>query len=512
MPSTKPASTPKSSPPDNPAENHFLHKLLHPESVAFYGANEDPITTMGTIQMLNLLDQGYPGRVYPVHPRLEEVLGLPAYKNIADVPEVPDLAFLVLPTRVIPQVLEELGQKGVDRAIMVTAGFREVDNAAGEREIARIADKYGIRFTGPNVIGAFNSHVDPADPTAFFNTTWVHYPGKQGNVSIATQSGTFACHTFFLVERLGVHLSKTISIGNEANVDICDCMEYLRDDPTTDVICLYIEELKRGDLFLRLAREITPVKPIIAIYVGGTAGGARAVNSHTGSMAGNDEVFDAAFAQTGIRRVYTMEEMMETAALFSTYVPRGVIPEGRKLGIITNSGGTGATMSDLASRLGLVLPEFSPKLQQRLARKLPHTAGYRNPLDFTFAINPELFFDSVPRQVFRSGEVDAIIEYGAFGSDFFQYGSFGQTFLDTAEAKEKFTQYNQLQDAVLDRVAKYPEKFHTPVAYINLMGLDDDIVVTLREKGLVVYQMPDQAVRAMAHLVEYGIFRRACGK
>ncbi|MHA1732782.1 MAG: acetate--CoA ligase family protein [Promethearchaeota archaeon] len=494
-------------------EDHFLHKILHPRSIAFYGANDDIIGTMGTFQMLNLLDQGYPGKVYPIHPRLDEVLGLKAYRNIADVPEVPDLAFLVLPTRVIPQVMEELGEKGVDRAVMVTAGFREVGDEDGERRLKEIADRYGIRFVGPNCIGVFNTHLDPSNPGAFMNTTWVHYPGVQGNVSIATQSGTFACHIFMVADELGFKMSKAVSVGNEANIDICDCMEYFRDDPTTDVILLYIEEVKRGRRFLELAREISPRKPIVAMYVGGTSGGARAVASHTGSMAGIDEVFDAAFSQAGVQRVYTFQELLATAALFSDYAPRGVFPKGRRLAVVTNSGGTGASMSDLATRLGFQIPDFSEKLQRNLAKKLPPTAGYSNPVDFTFALNPETYFDGVPRQIYRSGEVDAIVAYGAFGPDFFrQMGPFGSEYVNSPEGQKGMADYNEMLGAILNRISRYPEKFGVPVAYINPMGMSDGIGAKLRERGIPYFRYPDQAVRAMYHLANYGVFRnsRAC--
>ncbi len=464
---------------------------------------------MGTIQLLDLIDQGYPREnIYPIHPRLDTVLGLKAYKSIADVPVVPDLAFLVLPTRVVLQVMEELGQKGVNRVIMVTAGFREVGDTAGEAKLKRIADKYHIRFVGPNCIGVFNTHLDPDHPERILNTTWTHYPTKPGNISIATQSGTFACHVFLPAVELGLNLNKTISVGNEANIDICDCLEYFRDDPTTQVICLYIEEVKRGARFLELVKEITPKKPIIAIYLGGTAGGAKAVSSHTGSMAGNDAIFDAVFEQTGIRRVSCMRELLLTAMLFSHYVARGILPKGRRLGIITDSGGAGAEMADLGSRLGLIVPEFSPELQEKLKRHLPPTAGFRNPIDFTYVINPAIFFDSVPYPIFRSGEVDAIVCYGAYGSDYFRYGPFGTSLMSSPDIKTLLQSFTDVFTAVMQRVKKYPEKYNVPIAHVNMLDVKDTIVPALRETyDLPVFTYPDEAVRAMAHLIEYGVYR-----
>ena len=490
-------------------ESHPLHKILHPKSIAVYGANNDFIQTMGTIQMVNLIDQGYPKEtLYPIHPSLDTVLGLTAYKNIADVPLVPDLAFLVLPTRSIPRVMEELGQKGVKRVIMVTAGFREVGDAAGEARIKQIADKYGIRFVGPNCIGVFNSHLDPEHPDRILNTTWTHYPSKPGNISIASQSGTFASHIFLSTAEIGLNLNKTISVGNEANIDICDCLEYLRDDPTTEVICLYIEEVKRGSLFLKLVREITPKKPIIAIYMGGTAGGAKAISSHTGSMAGNDAIFDAIFSQAGIRRVTSMREFLLTATLFSHFIPRGVLPKGRRIGIITDSGGAGAEIADLGSRYGLTIPEFSPGLQEELKRHLPSTAGMRNPVDLTYYDNPGVYFEIVPHALFRSGEVDAIVCYGAYGADYFRYGPFGTELLSSAEAKGALQQYMDIIQTHMDRARKYPEKYNIPIAQVNLLGTRDGLVPMLREKyDIPVFSFPDEAIQTMAHLIEYGCYR-----
>ncbi|MHA1714939.1 MAG: acetate--CoA ligase family protein [Promethearchaeota archaeon] len=497
---------------DNPMkktyESHVLHKILHPKSIAFYGANDDLLNTMGTMQLLNLIDQGFPGKIYPIHPRLNKVLGYKAYKNIADVPTIPDLAFLVLPTRVIPQVLTELGIKGVKHAVMVTAGFREVGDDAGEEKIKKIAKKYGIRFVGPNCIGVFNARYDDSKPDVIFNTTWVQYTGKRGNTSIASQSGTFACHNFLAINEFGFRWNKSISVGNEANIDLCDCLEYFRDDPTTEVICLYIEEIKRGPLFLKLAKQITPKKPIIALYVGGTEGGAKASASHTGSIAGDDDVFNAAFKQAGIRRVYTLQELLATATLFSYFIPQNVIPKGNRLAIITNSGGTGATMSDMATRLGFSIPKFSEKLVTQLKKKLPHTAGLENPIDFTFAMNPENYFDSVPRLVYRSGEVDAIVAYGAFGPDFFSAtGNFGKKILNTPEIKKNIKTWNQLVDVVLDRVAKYPKKFNIPIAYVNPMGDKEGLCAKLRARNIPFFRYPDQAVNAMYHYVEYCLYR-----
>jgi acyl-CoA synthetase (NDP forming) len=489
---------------------HFMERLVNPRSIAFYGANEKILTNMGTQQLLNIIDSDYRGRLYPIHPKLTTVLGLPAYPSIDAVPEVPDLAIVILATRIIPQIFEELGKKGVKHVILVTAGFRETANASGEQEIKAIADKYGIRFLGPNCIGMMNSftHYSETDPSAtcLFNCTWVSYPMGQGNVSIASQSGTLACHTFMLLKERHLNMSKSLSIGNEANIDVCDCLEYFESDPTTEVILLYIEELKRGRHFLEIARRVTPKKPIIALYVGGTPGGARAVSSHTGSMAGSDAVFDGAFEQAGIIRVYSIEEMFDAAMLFSQFVPKGIIPKGKRIAVVTNAGGPGATMSDLASRLGLLLPNFSPDLQAQLRQYMPPTAQAQNPLDYTFSINPSAFFDAVPKLLAKSGEIDAMVIYGAYGAKFFSYRGKGNEFLNSPGIQHDIQQYLEFFEAAVDSSRRILKKYHVPIIYVNFLGLNDPVFEYLNDHGFPTFQMEHRAVIAVNHLINYGLY------
>ncbi|MHA1818879.1 MAG: acetate--CoA ligase family protein [Promethearchaeota archaeon] len=494
--------------------NSPLEKILNPKSIAFYGANEN-WRTMGTIQMLNALDNGFKGKIYPIHPRLSKVLGIKAYKSIFDVPEVPDLAIIVISVPNALKVMEELGQKGVKHAIIVTGGFREVGDAEDEKKLIAIANKYGIRFLGPNCIGVLNAAHSLKENTVAteevkddeygtFNCTWVNYPGKRGNVSIISQSGTFTCHTFMTLKERGLNLNKAISVGNEANIDICDCLEYLRDDPHTDVILMYIEEIKRGRLFLKLAKEITIKKPIIAIYVGGTEGGARAVSSHTGSMAGNDRIYNGVFAQSGIIRVYTMEELMDTARLFSNYIPRGIIPKGNRIAIATNSGGPAAQISDNASRMGLHIPTFSEETQRKIRRYVAKTGSVKNPVDYTFSIDPGQFYDSVPRAICKSSEVDVFISYGAFGPEYFKFQSIGKKYLETDFAKQGKKDYMMILRLAVERSKKYPVKYKIPFIYINPLGVDDEVFIYLNENGFPTFKMPHQATIAVKNLVKYG--------
>lgn len=471
---------------------------------------------MGTIQMLNAIDNGFEGKVYPIHLKRKTVLERQAYETIKDVPRVPDLALIVISAKNALQVLRELGDQGVKHVIIVTGGFRETGNNEREKELKEIAEQYGIRFLGPNCIGVLNANHktkrDGEELNDTFNCTWVNYPSKPGNVSIVSQSGTFTCHTFMTLQERGLNLDKAISVGNEANMDIVDCLEYMKDCETTDVICMYIEEIKRGREFIRVAKQITPKKPIIAIYVGGTDGGASAVSSHTGSMAGNDNIYNAVFDQCGVVRVYTMEELMDTARIMSNYVPRGIIPKGNRLGIATNSGGPAAQMSDNASRLDMCVPRFSERTQKRLKRHVYTTASVKNPVDYTFSINPAQFYDTVPRVICRSGEIDVFISYGAFGPEYFSFQGFGKKYMNSEAAMKGKKDYMELLHASVKTSKKFPEKYGIPFVYINPLGPDDEVFGYLNDNDFPTFRMPHQATVAVKNFLKYAEYYRKVHK
>ena len=486
---------------------HFLEEFMNPHTIAFYGANENIPYNMGAIQLLTLIDNGFKGKIYPIHPKLDTIFGKKVYKSIKDVPDKVDLAEIVVSKKHVPEILKELGEKGVKNIILVTAGFREINNEEGRTELQELISKYGLHILGPNCIGILNSHTKySTDPNeeCVLNATVQNYSMPAGNVSIASQSGTFVSHTFATLKERNLCLNKTLSLGNEADIDLCDCLEYFETDPFTDVIMLYIEEIKRGRLFFELARRISPKKPIIVLYVGGTEGGARAVKSHTGSMAGKDEVYDALFKQTGIIRTFTLEEFLDAGMIFSRFVPYGVIPKGKRIMVMTNSGGPGATMADRISRLGLELPQFSDKLREKIRKFLVPTAQSSNPLDFTFSLNPVDFFINIPRIIARSGEYDGMVVYGAYGDKFFHYNSIGQEFLDKPKPKEILSQWIGMAEASVVDAQKIVKKYKFPIVFVNLWGADDSMFRHLNENFFPTYKMPHRCVDALFNLIKYG--------
>ncbi len=485
--------------------SHFLEGFLNPKSVAFYGANNKG-SGIGSFQLMGLINYGFKGTIYPIHLKLEEIFGYKAYKKIADVPEVPDLVVIALPPHVVPQVFRECAQKGVKRIILISGGFREM---TGERrntlteEIKEIAAHHGIRFIGPNCLGVYNNWIYPEDASRAFNTA-IWEKVKRGHFSIASQSGTLASHIWFDPDNNDIGLSKSISVGNEADVDIVDCLEYFKEDDQTEVIGLYIEEIKRGKKFFELTREITPKKPIIAIYGGGSKAGRRAIQSHTGALAGNSKTYKAVFKQNGVIQTELVEEFLDLALVLS----KKIIPRGKRLGIITNSGGPGAMIANHAEKLGLIVPEFSPALQERLKTIVPKTGSTKNPLDFTFDMNLYNYYVLIPKLIMKSREVDAIIMYGVFGF---------QDVLKKLLKNEQIAKYADfssmkenpqipLEKMLVEPLLKASKKHSIPVFFINPQNYSSPWSKKIREMGGCLFQLWDRPVRCLSKLCEYGLF------
>ena len=484
------------------SRDHFLHGFLNPKSVAFYGANNKG-GSLAAIQIMNLIKAEYSGNVYPMHLKLDNVMGFKAYKTLFEVPEVPDLAVIVLNSKMVPQIFRECGEKGVNKISLISGGFRELiedrKNTLTE-EINEIAKNYGIRFIGPNCLGLFNNWYEPNNKRSSFNIViWERL--KKGNFSIASQSGTLSSHIWYDPENLDLGLSKSLSVGNEANIDLVDCLQYYKDDKETEVIGLYIEELKRGKEFLELAREITPNKPIIAIYVGGSQGGNRALQSHTGSLAGDSKIYDAVFKETGIISTDYVQEFLDIALILSN----GIIPKGNRIGIITNSGGPGAMIANNAEKHGLIVPELSEPLQEELKVMLPSTASFKNPVDVTFDMNLPYFYITLPEMLMKSGEIDAIFQYGVVGF---------QDVMDDYLKNEKIAKYAEFQNQseevkddlakkLLQPTMKNCQKYSVPILYINPMGFTSPWSKRLRKNGALLFKLWDRPVNALAKVCEY---------
>jgi acyl-CoA synthetase (NDP forming) len=486
---------------------HFLHDFLYPNSIAFYGANNRG-TGIASFQVMNLILSKFRGNVYPIHLKLDSVMGYKAYKSIAELPEIPDLVIIYLPPEIVPQIFRECGKKGVKRIIIVSGGFREMiedRNNTYTEEICEIADEFGIRFIGPNCLGFYNNWIYPEDDTVALNTSiWEKL--RRGKFSIASQSGTLSSHIWFDPGNIDLGLSRSLSIGNEANIDIVDCLKYFKGDDKTEIIGLYIEEIKRGKEFLEIAKEITPHKPIIAIHLGDTKAAERAVKSHTGSLAGNSKIYNAVFKEAGIIKTELVEEFLDVAMVLS----KGIYPKGRRVGIITNSGGPGAMIANHAEKKSLIIPEFSDSLQEKLKSMTSHTSSVRNPLDTTFDMNLINYYINLPKAVMKSGEIDLLFMYGVFGF----HDVLGKYLINERIAKNidmgeefKYIKGN-LEDLLVKPTLKLSKRLSIPIIYVNPENYSSPWSKKIRESGGILFQFWDRPVRALAKICDYVEFRK----
>lgn len=477
---------------------HPLKKILFPNSIAFLGASNN-LTTMGTMQLINIINGGFKGKVYPIHPNLNKIFHLPVYKKLENLPEIPDLVIMVIPTKLVPEFLEDMGKQNINRAIIITAGFKEIGEEKRQIEIQSIANRYGIRFLGPNCLGVCNTHYK-------FNTTWIPFFPPTGNITIISQSGSYSSHFFPYVQNLGLGLNATISVGNEANLDIVDCLEYCKDDPNTKAIGMYIEGIRRGKKFIEVAREVSKTKPIVATYVGGTDAGARSSRSHTAVISGNHKIISSVFKQNGIVEAESIEQVLNFTWALSTQP----LLKGNRILVLTNSGGPGTAMGDRAERIGLKVPILSQEIQTIIKNKelIPFTGTAQNPIDLTFSRNFEHFFFDLPKILLKSDEIDGMLFYGFFGGSYLKHAEAS----GNIKFKEDFNALEQLQKAMINKFIKLIRKLNKPVLFSSLLGRKDEIVSSIQDQPFPVYYFPETAVDAMKALWEYSKYRLKIGE
>jgi acetyltransferase len=352
-----------------------LETIFHPKSVAVVGTNKMKGTVPHDI-LDNILKADFNGIVYPVSPREASIKGIKAYKYVVDVPDDIDLAILVFPSSVCHMALEQCGQKGIKSAIIISAGFKEVGETGLQREqqLVEIARKYDMSLIGPNCLGVINTA-----PGTKLNASFAREMPETGNIGFLSQSGALCTAVLDYAQAKHIGFSKFISFGNKADISEIDLLYYLMDDDETKVILMYLEEISDGKALIRAAQQVIKKsgKPILVLKAGRTEEGASAAVSHTGSLAGADEVCDAAFEQAGIIRCGNIEEMFNKAIAFA-YQPA---PRTEKVAIITNAGGPGVLTTDAAILNGLQLAKFSEETTKILKKALPATANINNPVD-----------------------------------------------------------------------------------------------------------------------------------
>lgn len=471
-----------------------LYQVLNPKSVVFFGAS-NRFTAMGSHQLNSLLEMGFPGPVYPVHPKEKTVQGLTAYGSAADLPETPDLAVMVLPTDLVADALAQCGRKGIKRAVIVSGGFNEAgpQGTGKEQELLKVAREYGIRLVGPNCIGVANPHHG-------LNTAFHVYDAKPGFIGMASQSGSFVTQMYQYMKPLGLGFSAAVSVGNQADLDLLDCLEYLAEDPNTKVIALYVEGLKRGREFMEAARRISPKKPIVAYYVGGSETGRKAGFSHTGALAGPDKVYDGLFRQAGIVRAASVEELFNFAWVLGSCPPMA----GRDMLVLTHSGGPGAALADALGRAGLRLSELSAQSLARLEGLVPKTASLANPVDLTFTKDPLAYAGALPAALIKDENSQGMIMYTLLP------GEKAERVLKEMGVPESETPAVAAQMAreQRDSLARISREGDKPFIGFTFWGYSDPMVAGLREIGFPVLDGPVAAARSMAALASYSEMRQ----
>jgi len=447
-----------------------LRGLLFPQSVVMIGASPTPGKITHTV-FANLT--AFSGRLYAVNPRYREVLGRPCFPRVEDLPEPVDLAVVMIPAEQVVEAVESCGRKGIGHVIVVSAGFREAGGEGTEREgrLVEVARDYGIRLLGPNTFGVVS-------PRVGLNTTFAPRGALPGAIAFLTQSGAFgsAVLDWAWQEKLG--FSAFVALGNKALLDESDFLPLLAEDPETKVIAAYLEGLKDGARFVRLAREVTRQKPVVVLKAGRGVAGKRATLSHTGTLAGEERAYRGALRQAGVLQARTVEELFDWAYVLS-HQP---LPAGKRLAIVSNAGGPGVIAADTAEEEGLEVVDLSPATEGKLARTLPPMASARNPVDILGDASAERFRETLDL-VLADPQVDMAV---------------------CLSAPHPILTYAQLAAITAQAFAQHGK----PMAASFMTGnLGEEAKATLGARGIPAFFDPGRAVRALAGLARYAQLR-----
>jgi len=460
-----------------------LKALLEPRSVAIIGASNDE-ARIGGRPLRYMRDAGYAGAVYPVNPNRDTVQGLKAYPSIRDVPEAVDCAIVAVPAKIVVQTLEDCAAMAVKSAIVFSSGFAEVgaEGEAMQAQLSALAKRTGIRIVGPNCLGilSFKSRF-----FATFSSTGDGVYADPGPLAIISQSGAYGTHLYAVARSWGLGVSHVITTGNECDIDVAECIGWAAETDEVKIIAAYAEGIKNGPALIRsleLARANN--KPVIFIKVGRSEEGAAAAASHTASLAGSDEIYDAVFRQYGVQRADTTEEMLDIAYACTA----GIYPTGNKIGLVTISGGVGVQMADYANKVGLHVAPMPEEAQRKLKAALPF-ASPRNPVDCTAQIFNDLSLLGTNFTIMLDeGKYDVAV-----------------AFFTIAAASP------YIVEPLLKELDALRERFPDRLIFLSLMG-PPEIVARYRNAGYLTFVDPCRAIAAAAALVGFGANFAAQGK
>ncbi|WP_030160823.1 GNAT family N-acetyltransferase [Glycomyces sp. NRRL B-16210] len=451
------------------AERMSLRPLLDPASVAVVGASRSG-RGIGAEILRSLVEGRFAGPVHPIHPEAAELEGLRARRSLADLPEPVDLVIVAVPAPAVAAVLRQAGAAGARAAVVVSSGFAETGDEAAQRELVRIARAHDMRLVGPNCLGIVNT-----DQRVRLQASFACEPPAPGGLSLASQSGAVGIAALAHATRTGLGVHSFVSLGNKADVSGNDLLAYWYDDPGCKAVALYLESFGNPRKFARLARAVARRKPVLAVKAGRSEGGRRAGMSHTAAAATSDTAVDSLFAQAGVIRCDTLEQMLDAARVMVDQP----LPGGRRLGVVGNAGGVGVLAADAAAPAGLAVPALG-EAARRLNAAVPGLAAAGNPVDLGAAAGPEAFAEAIAA-LGSSGEVDALVAvFAATG---------------TSDVDGNL-------DAMADALDALPG---LPAAAV-VMGLSDP-PSTLGARRVPVFAFPESAVAALGRAAAYAAWR-----
>ena len=376
----------------------MIEHFFSPNAVAIVGASREE-GKVGHDVLKNLITCGYEGKVYPVNPKADNILGIKAYPSLREIEGAIDLAVIVVPAPHVLAMVDECHAKGVDSIIVISAGFKEsgIEGAARERELLRKIRQYSMRMLGPNCLGLI-------DTKSSLNVSFAADMPAPGNIAFISQSGALCTSVLDWAMHECIGFSKFISMGNKTDINEADLIQVVANDDQTKVVLGYLEGVNNGTAFMDAARKITREKPMILVKSGGTVAGAKAASSHTGTLAGAENAFDAAFKQSGILRARTIEELFDYARIFS----QQPLPQGPRIAIITNAGGPGIIAADAVERSTLKMATFSKDTLDSLRSSLPSMANVYNPVDVLGDAKADRY-QCVAEKVLEDPHVDMVL-------------------------------------------------------------------------------------------------------
>ncbi len=453
-----------------------LDRIFKPRSVAVIGASRKP-GKIGNQVLKNIIDGGFKGRIYPVNPKAEEILGLKCYPSVKEIDDAVDLAVVVVPAPIVESVIKECAEKGVGGIVVISSGFSEVGNKEGEDRIVSIVREAEIPLIGPNVVGILSN-------TSNLNASFAPELPYPGGITLISQSGALVIGLIGWTWMYRVGLSKVVSIGNKADVDFSELIIYFGErDPETRCIAIYMEGTDAGREFYEAARRVAPKKPIVVLKAGFSERGEMAVASHTGSMAGAAKLYAAAFKQSGVIMAENLIELYDKALALSLQPP----PKNENIVVITNGGGAGVLSTDSAEKYGFPLKDPPRDLVDAFRKYMPEFGSAKNPIDLTGMATEKEYYGAIVEALRHPGIGGVVVLY-----------------CHTAITKP------------MDIAAKIYEASKTardlgkPIVVCFIGGKEvEEASNWLKERGIPTYPTPYRAMNAMGALVEYGrILRR----